>query len=57
MLNMLAVHQIEMPAQPIAHGLRQHDAAILLALAAPHHDFTSIEIDVFDPQLQTFLEA
>jgi len=54
---MLAVHQIEMPAQPIAHGLRQHDAAILLALAAPHHDFTSIEIDVFDPQLQTFLEA
>jgi len=50
-------HSAKMPLQRIHHSARQHRRAILLAFATPYHKLSAIEIDVFDPQLQTLFKA
>src|SRR5581483_10253828 len=48
---------VDLAAQWLAKGLRQHRAAVLGALAVAHHDLVAGEIDVFDAQAQAFHET
>src|SRR5258705_646398 len=48
---------LEVLPQLIVYQLRQHDAAVLLPLAATDGHLTALEIEILDPQLETLLQA
>ena len=48
---------VEMRAEPCGHGVCQHDASVLLSLAAPDCELATIEVHILDAKLETFLEA
>jgi hypothetical protein len=48
---------VEMRAEPCGHGIWQHDASVLLSLAAPDCELATIEVHILDAKLETFLEA
>ncbi|OFW08718.1 MAG: hypothetical protein A3H96_08630 [Acidobacteria bacterium RIFCSPLOWO2_02_FULL_67_36] len=50
---MLAAHAVEVSPQRLHQGGRKQRRAILLPLAAPHHDGMPLEIEILHPQFQT----
>lgn len=54
---MLRTYGIEMLPQPIAHTVGHHDAPVLLALAPSNRNLPSLEIDIFDAELEALLQS
>ena len=46
-----------MSRQPLDGRNRQHGRAVLLTFTRPNHNLPLLEIDVFDAQLQVFLQS
>jgi len=46
-----------MSAQVVADGFRQHDDAVLVALAGAHQDLAPVHLDIVDAQLTAFEDA
>jgi hypothetical protein len=42
--------------EPLHHTRRQHRPPVLLALASAHGDLATVDVDVLDPQRETFLQ-
>ena len=51
---MQAADTIEMSQEALLHARRQHRHAVPVPLAFSHEDLASREVNVFDPQPQTF---
>jgi hypothetical protein len=54
---MLTPDAVKMLSQTVDDRIRQHHAAILLALPAANHDFAPVEIDVLHTKLQALLQT
>src|SRR3989304_8597769 len=53
----LSLYQIEVLAKLLFHRRGKHGVAVLVPLAGPNENLVAGEIDVFDPQLQTFHQS
>jgi len=50
----LLLNECEMPSQSLFHCGRKHGVSVFVAFAGTHNYMVTDEIDIFDPQLQTF---